>query len=400
MKTINALLIEDDPEDVLLLVHLMGQSSTSPFLFALECADDLKAGLEVLARGGVEVVLLDLMLPDSQGLETISKVRARFPEVPLVVLTGLRDEAMGLEAVACGAQDYQVKGSIDAHALKRTLSYAVERHRMLLELKRLERLKAEIKERQRMDKLKDELMSVVSHEMRGPLTIIRAATSNMQEGLTGALSIEQASMVEMQHRNIMRLQRIVDNILDLSRLESGKASISPKRLDSAALVKDTVRGYRIIKDGRPAVIEAEVPGGLPEVYADLELFIQVLSNLIDNARRFAKARILVRAQEAILAGRRCVQVSVIDDGPGIPKARIGELFSKFVQVNRSLQSEGYKGTGLGLAICKEIMERQQGTIWVDSVEGKGAGFHFALPQYDAAVHEGRAACHTTTSRGY
>ena len=134
-KVIRALLVEDDPEDTLLLMNLMARSTWPSFRFTLDCAEDLASGLAVLAKGGIEVVLLDLMLPDSRGIETVRAVRSGFPDIPLVVLTGLRDEALGLEAVAQGAQDYQVKGNIDGHALKRTISYAVERHRMLARLK-------------------------------------------------------------------------------------------------------------------------------------------------------------------------------------------------------------------------------------------------------------------------
>ena len=136
-RSISVLLIEDDPDDALLLSHLMAKSDWPSFRFVMECAETLQAGLAVLAQGKVEAVLLDLMLPDSRGLDTLRTVHAAHPGVPVVVLTGLRDEALGLEAVLQGAQDYQVKGSIEAHAFKRTISYAVERHRMATRFKSL-----------------------------------------------------------------------------------------------------------------------------------------------------------------------------------------------------------------------------------------------------------------------
>jgi signal transduction histidine kinase len=467
-RAIKGLVIDDDPEDTMLLMQLLAKGDWPSFHFMFECAETLEDGLKILAEGATEVVLLDLMLPDSQGIETVRLAHARFPEIPIVVLTGLRDEAMGLEAVAQGAQDYQVKGSIDGHALKRTISYAVERHRMQLrmktlidkaadamvvvdakglarylnpaaeallgckaadllgrpfpyavspdragelkigerlaemriseidwqdepamlasirditDLRRVEQLKAEIKERQRMDKLKDELMSAVSHEMKSPLTIIKAATSNLEEGLAGPLTQDQASLVKMQTKNVARLNKIIDNILDLSRLESGKAQITPENIDAAQLIRETLSGYRLVASERDIIIEQELPERLP-VYADPELLIQVVSNLIDNALRFTKTRILIRAQAA---PDHRAQISVSDDGAGIPASRIGELFNKFVQVSR--KGEGYKGTGLGLAICKDIVERQQGRIWVESVEGRGAQFHFQLPQYGETYAE-------------
>src|ERR1700733_8241930 len=125
-RNIQALLIEDDPEDTMLLMNVMAKSGWPSFKFTLLCAENLQSGLKLLEEGGIEVVLLDLMLPDSQGIETVIRIRAKAPDVPIVVLTGMQDEDMGLEAVKHGAQDYQIKGNLHGHSLKRTLSYAVE----------------------------------------------------------------------------------------------------------------------------------------------------------------------------------------------------------------------------------------------------------------------------------
>src|SRR5208282_6084401 len=109
--------IEDDPEDTILLMNALANPGLPVFKFTLVCTDDLKSGLSILEKGGIEVVLLDLMLPDSQGIETVMKVRARVPDIPIVVLTGMQDENMGLEAVKNGAQDYQIKGNLQEHSL-------------------------------------------------------------------------------------------------------------------------------------------------------------------------------------------------------------------------------------------------------------------------------------------
>ncbi|MDD5627920.1 MAG: ATP-binding protein [Elusimicrobia bacterium] len=492
-EEIRVLIIEDDPEDRLLLTKVMALPDWPSFHFVLECAYSLTAGLEILSCGGIEAVLLDLMLPDSRGLDTLRRLRSRYPDVPIVILTGLRDESLGLEAIMHGAQDYQVKGTIEGHALKRTISYAVERHRMLAglrniiqgtvdgmvvvdaqglvrhvnqaaetllgresaqlrgkpfphpipagpaqvlrlpaargeervaelhlaqiqwedeparlvtirdvtKLRRIDRLRAEIKERRRMDKLKDELMSVVSHEMRNPLTIIRAAVYCLEEWRRGTLSEEEAEMVNLQQANVLRLQKIVDHILDLSRLESGRAEIHLQAVDAVRLVEDTVRGLRLLARERNIVIQEELAHDLPPICADPELLVQILSNLLDNAMRFARTRILVRAQaepmpaaapasdgarpspDGCLTAREYVRISVSDDGQGIPQDRMGDLFTKFVQVNRKIRGEGYQGTGLGLAICKEMVERLQGRIWVESADGHGAEFHFLLPRFSA-----------------
>ncbi len=478
-RKMTVLLIEDDPDDALLMANMMGRSDWPSFLFTLECAEDLKSGLAILERGETEAVLLDLMLPDSQGLETLQQLRARFPNVPVVVLTGLLDEALGLESVMRGAQDYQIKGEIDGRALKRTISYAVERHRMLTrfmrliegaadgmvvidgkgairylnpaaealfgwkaarmigrpfphdlsprsggelkipfegaseriaelrvaeidwedepaklatlrditELRRVEQLKAAVSESLRLDKLKDELVSTVSHAMRSALSIVKAACENMKDGFAGALSERQSGLMSLQHRNILRLEKVVERILDLSRLESGKTRIRAERVDAAALIDETAKDYRLLSAQRRLEIVQEVPPGLPAAHADPELFVEALGNLIDNGLRYARSRILIRAAAEDEDGgdgpRRFLRITVSDDGPGIPETIVGDLFDKFVQVRRAAKSSGYKGTGLGLAISKEMVERQGGRIWAESRYGHGISFHMLLPRHDA-----------------
>jgi signal transduction histidine kinase len=395
-KTIQGLLIEDDPDDALLFMNHMKSGRGPAQDFTFQQAATLKQGFEALSKGGIEVVLLDVHLPDSRGIDTVKRLRARFPDVPIVVLTGLPDEAVGIEALRVGAQDYQVKGSLDGHSLKRTISYAVERNRMLVELRRVEQLRAEIKERERMDRLKDELMSTVSHEMRNPLTVIKVVTCGIRDGLKGKLTKQQSEMIAMQYRNIQRLEKIVGRILDLSRLESGKATISPRMISAAHFIHETVQGFQLVAEKPKILIAEEIAPHLPRIYADPDLFVEVLSNLIDNGVRYAHSHIKIKAEAVadpaegaarghgggtlVMTARKFVRISVVDDGDGIPRDRVPDLFNKFVQVNRSSKDEGYKGTGLGLAICKEIVERHGGKIWVESAEGIGSAFRFEFPQ--------------------
>lgn len=380
-QIIKGLLIDDDPDDRLLISRMLSEPGW-PATINLAWAEDLASGLKLLAQGEFEIVLLDLMLPDSQGLETVKKVIPQAAGVPVVVLTGLNDEKMGYEAVMSGAQDYQVKGNIDGQAFKRVLCYAVERQRLLGRLVKMEQLKAEIKERQRMDKMKDELMSIVSHEMRSPLTIIKAVVCNFRDGLAGRLDEQQKKLVWLENRGVERLEKIIENILDLSRLESGKAEVHAQAINVNAIVNEVASGYQLVARDHQIAIREETAPSLPRAYADPDLVTQVISNLLDNAIRFTKSKILIRTQAGENGG---IKISVIDDGPGISKDCVGDLFSKFVQVNRRLKGEGYKGTGLGLAICKEIIERQNGKIWVECPPGGGAQFHFLLPQFKPAA---------------
>jgi len=483
-RAITGLLIDDDSEDAARMINLLAKPDWPPVKFEFSRVETLKEGLDIVAREKLDIVVLDLMLPDSRGIASVLKVRAAAPQLPIVVLTGINDEALALIALNSGAQDYQVKGNISSRNLKRTISYAVERHRLrvglhniiegapdgmciidskenvlfanaaaqallkhtanqllgkplpytvsqdhqgvqrldigdkerkieirfseiewlneparlasmrdIADLSRIEQMRAAVEQSQRMDKLKDELMSAVSHEIRSPLTIIKAATINLRDKSTGPLTETQLDMVTLQYRNVLRLEKIVNNVLDLSRLESGRAELAPRRVDLARLIRGTTPGFALVAKERGIVIKEEIPKDTPSVWADYDLTIQVLNNLIDNALRFTRSEIIIRIGFAsendprnASVNCRSVIISVIDDGMGIPADRLGDLFNKFVQVQRKSRPDGYKGTGLGLALCKEILDCQGGKIWVESDAGHGARFHFALPEYDPALH--------------
>lgn len=475
-RVVHGLLIEDDPEDTMLLMHLLSRNDWPSMGFSFVWAESLTAGLKMLSECSIDVVLLDLMLPDSNGLDSIAKIRAKNPDVPIIVLTGLQDETLGLNALEHGAQDYQVKGSLESRNLKRAISYAVKRHRTLhalhtvvsnapdgmviidssgdvryanpaaeallmrpavelvgkpfpyelpngrvgelelagdnsssvilevrladiewsdeparlasirniTEMRRAAELKAEISERKHMDQLKDELLGAVSHEMRNPLSIIKAATSNLSDGICGALTSSESEMVQISMRNISKLEKIVSRILDLSRLESGHAQVNIAPFDAKTAIESIVNEFRLIAGNTKKKVLATIPLDLPQVEADSELFSHILANLLDNGLRYAKTKVSVHAA-ALRDGD--VEFTIVDDGGGIPAEQIPELFNKFVQVGRRQHGSDYKGTGLGLAICKEMIALQNGKIWAENAPGGGAAFHFVLRKVGAAARQ-------------
>jgi signal transduction histidine kinase len=197
-------------------------------------------------------------------------------------------------------------------------------------------------------------------------------------------------MVAIAGKNLDRLTRITNNLLDLSRLESGRAQVNAKTIDLRRLVEDAAKGAGLLAQGRTLRVEVELPAELPRVVADPDMIAQVLHNLLDNALRYAKTRVVVSARSA---EEGMVRVSVSDDGPGIPKDKIGQLFNKFVQVDRPSGGGGYKGTGLGLAICAETLKANHGRVWAESEPGKGSVFQFCLPREVAYASAQEKAAH-------
>ncbi len=252
--------------------------------------------------------------------------------------------------------------------------------RDITELRKLEALRTEVKQRRELDVLKDKFIDTVSHELRTPLTIVRTAVDTLRGGVAGALSPKQQEVSELCSRNILRLNKMINNLLQISRLESGRVRSRLERVDLRPLLADLEANVRMIgrAGGREISIHVDAPPSLPKVRADCEMIAEVLYNLLDNAARFARSSVRVKVRRE--SGG--VRVDVVDDGPGIPPDRIPLIFDKFYQVERSVGG-GYKGTGLGLAICKEIMTMHGSEIAVASEPGKGADFHFFLPAWSA-----------------
>jgi signal transduction histidine kinase len=248
--------------------------------------------------------------------------------------------------------------------------------RDVTELRRLEQMRDEVKERALAVDLKNEFITTVSHELRNPMTTVKTAIQSLRDGLVGPLSPQQKRFVELAHRNVDRQIRIINNVLDLARFQSGHARMEPRMLDLKAAVEDALEGYGLVPGQGPRV-ETHGPEVLPLVNADADLVTQVVTNLVDNALRYARERVQVRLSASADGS---VQLTVSDDGPGMAESQTARLFSRFVQVSRQEAAPGgYKGTGLGLAICKEIVQGHGGRIWVESAPGKGSRFHTIWP---------------------
>lgn len=214
----------------------------------------------------------------------------------------------------------------------------------------------------------------ISHELRNTLATMKTAAYCLKDDRDDKLTPRQAQMVDMISRNIDRQTRIVENILDLARYRSDKLKIRLRRTDAASIIADLAAEHRLAPGGR--MLEVRVDAGLPSVECDPDLIAQVLRNLLDNARRYARARILVAAAKA---GDDRVSISVTDDGEGIPAERLARLFTLFDGLEAPAHDDGHKGTGLGLAICREIVEGHHGRIRAENAEGSGARFSFELP---------------------
>ena len=228
----------------------------------------------------------------------------------------------------------------------------------------------------RFDELKNDLVATVAHEFRTPLTSLRMATHLLSEGAVGPLSEKQADLLFAARDDSERLQGIVDDLLDLSRIQAGRLELHLRPLGGRLLVEEAVAEQRLVAEERGVTLVTEARGGDPSVMADPERARLVLSNLISNALRYTPTGGRVELRLVTAPGEQgAVRFEVCDNGPGIAAEHHGQHFERFFRVRGAPPG----GAGLGLYIVKEIVEAHGGHVGLDSAPGKGSTFWFTLP---------------------
>jgi signal transduction histidine kinase len=364
------LLVEDNPDDARAIHQLVTEGQ--PAHWRLHTASSLSTAIELLGKTQVDAILLDLWLPDSEGLETLAEARTHAPRVPVIVLTGVDDEATAVKALHQGAQDYLVKGVQSASGLSRALRYAIERQRILLELEAY---------RENQLAMKDRCLSHVSHEFRAPMTAIYGFATLLLDGLAGDLAAEQREYLEIIVRNVRHLRSMVDDVLVLTRADAAtrRTPLTAHRTSVRALIGEAIDNVRVGAAHKSITLREDSPATPPDVYADNPRILQVLMNLLDNAVKFTPpgGEITVRAFEAP-EEPGFVRVVVADNGPGVAADLLHRVFERLYQIEDT-QESSRSGMGLGLFIARQLIESHGGRIWLESEPGKGACFLFTLP---------------------
>jgi two-component system phosphate regulon sensor histidine kinase PhoR len=218
-----------------------------------------------------------------------------------------------------------------------------------------------------------EFVSNVSHELRNPLASVKALIETLEDGAIDEGEVAREFLERIRH-DTDRMNHLVDDLLELSRLESGRLTLQRGPVDLALLVAEVRSSFVPRADDLNIGLEAPVIDGLPAVNADAERLRQVLINLVENALRFTRTHGTISISTVQQPGE--IEVLVRDTGVGMSREHLPHLFERFYKVDRSRRDGG---TGLGLAIVKEIVEAHGGRVWADSKEGEGSTFGFTLP---------------------
>jgi signal transduction histidine kinase len=364
------LLVEDNPADARLARELLVEA-TDGDVDIVHC-ESLAAGLECLGSRAIDVALLDLSLSDAHGLDTVARMHARFPLVPIIVLSGLNDEATAVEALQNGAQDYLVKGQGDGHLILRATRYAIERKRVQLQLV-AEKEKAELANRAKSD-----FIANMSHELRTPLNAIIGFSQLMASEAFGPAGHPnyKAYSQDIQDSGT-HLLAVINDILDLSKIEAGKAELRDEPIDPGDAIRRCLRVMAERAGAAGLTLVERLDVALPPLRADERMFKQIVLNLLSNAVKFTPAG----GHVEVIAGfgdDGSLVVEVKDTGIGIAPGDIAKAMIPFVQIDSALNRK-YPGTGLGLSLAKSLVELHGGSFELVSEVAVGTSAIVRLP---------------------
>ena len=370
------LIVDDSPEDCETYRRYLLRDQD--YHYTVLIAGLGKEGLALSQRHQPDIVLLDYQMPDLNGLEFLTQLKAQTPQsvLPVVMVTGRGDEAIAVQSLKMGAQDYVMKQQVTSESLRLTVNGAIEIARLHIQLQQqVELEQAARAEAEKANRVKDDFLAVLSHELRSPLNPILGWTQLLRSGKLDATTT--AGALEVIERNAKLQAELIEDLLDVSRILQGKLSLSAHPVELAATIRAAIEIVRLAAVAKSVEIEANLTAEMGQILGDATRLQQVFWNLLSNAVKFTPqgGRVTVQLEQV---GDRA-QITVSDTGKGIPADFLPHVFDSFRQADGSTSRQS-GGLGLGLAIVQQIIELHNGTVLAKSQgEGLGATFTVRLP---------------------
>ncbi|MDP2912174.1 MAG: hybrid sensor histidine kinase/response regulator [Candidatus Omnitrophota bacterium] len=329
-----------------------------------------------------DIILLSYELPGMNGLEILAGLQYKELSGPVIMLSDAANEEFAPQAMRDGAYDYVIREKDFEKGLPVVIHNALNAFHALKERERLQKeiaakkseLEAANRKLQQLDKIKSDFVSNVAHEFRTPLTIIKGNVDLVNKGGLGSVAPAQKEMLDSAINIVNRLSRLVNDLLDISKIESGKMELKKEPLDINAIIEENLVIFdKTIKD-RKQRLQKDLAKDIPMINADKDKVTQVFVNLLSNAMKYTPESGQISIKTVNLEKEIMVEIS--DTGEGVAPDNLDKIFDKFTRVT----AERKEGTGLGLPIAKDIVSLHKGRIWVRSEFGKGSQFYFTLPK--------------------
>ncbi len=384
-REIKILLIEDSLAEARFLQELLRCESC--YQFTIIHVLRLSEALVHLSHESFDIILLDLTLPDSQGLSSLEPLLELVPQIPIIVLTHHNNDSLALDAVRQGAQDYLVKHNANFEVLVRSICYAIERKQSDLHLHQLnqnltEDIKlqtAELNKIKALNQMKSEFVSMLSHDFRNPLNTILLSTSLLEESRDRLTPEQQVTYFQMIRTAIKDMDQLLSEVLLLGHSDSGKLQCSFSPFDLVLFCRELIQSIQHSTAGTRQ-IDFSVSGNVSVGLWDANLLRHILLNLLSNAIKYSPSDSRIDFQLIGQEHQVCFQIR--DQGIGIPPEALSRLFEPFY---RAGNVNSVSGTGLGLAIVQRCTELHGGKITVTSEAGEGTVFTVILPILNGTV---------------
>jgi len=346
------------------------------------------SGLEAKAlieKQPFNIVIVDIKLPDISGLEILETVKELNPEAAVIMITGHASIETAVGAINEGAYAYILK-PVAMTGLENVIKNALREQQLLAENRQLvenlqqsnKRLEEANSALEQVSQVKSDFMAKMSHELRTPLNSIIGFSEVLLNRESPLEPQQEEEFLNYIHISARHLLHLINSILDMSKVESGKMSLEPGEFELAALIEDIKTTVKPVLDTKKQSLNVDIDQGISSIFADESKIKQIFLNLISNAHKFTprqgKIDIICRRE-----GAHQMYCSVVDNGIGINPQDQQRIFEDFGQVHSGNSKTRESGAGLGLSIARRLVEIHGGNIWVASNVGCGSAFTFSIP---------------------
>lgn len=374
------LVVDDDPFVRVMLTELLTEAG-----YGVETARNGRDALDrFLEPPPVDLILSDMNMATMDGIQLVRRVREHDADLPVLILTVNNRVSVALEAIASGANDYLLKDENIAETILIRLEKALQKQRLRTENRRLvadlieknEALSAANAELTELDQVKNKFLGIAAHDLRGPIANIIGLSDIILSYMdTGADDPGQDTKLLTIHTLADNMLRLIDELLDVSIIESGRLELKPRPGNLRPLLVESIRLNRAMADKKGIDLSIDLDS-VPDTVFDPPRIIQAFENYLNNAVKYSPPGTTITI--SLTGDAEGVRVGVTDEGPGISEADQGRLFTAFEKLD-ARPTGGEPSTGLGLAIVRKVIEAHGGGVFVRSRPGEGATFGFVLP---------------------